>query len=116
MTFESPRIVTLAAAPEDAKYPFLIALSYDKFYNPDAPGHWKSSDVPPMLSHDCNPYRLRVINPEIDGSRVLLWTGSRWDKWSRPGVHGLMFDQRFLWTATSNRIMRMYLPVEQFVH
>lgn len=116
MTFESPRIVTIAAAPEDAKYPFLIALSYDKFYNPDAPGHWKSSDVPPMLSHDCNPYRLRVKNPEIDGSRVLLWTGSRWDKWSRPGVHGLMFDQRFLWTATSNRIMRLYLPVEQFVH
>ncbi|MEW6708361.1 MAG: hypothetical protein AB1403_00935 [Candidatus Riflebacteria bacterium] len=112
--FESDCIVSIAAAPDDAKYPYVIGLSYDQQFHPDAPKHLKTSDVPPMLSPDpTNPYRLRVKNPEIMGSRVLLWDEKRWEKLSRPGVHDLMFDQRFLWTATSNRIMRLYLPVEQ---
>jgi hypothetical protein len=76
---------------------------------------WKSSDTPPGLFPDRrNPYRLHVKNPEIDGSRVLLWDGIDWEKMSRPGVNALMFDQLYLWTATSNRIMRIYVPVDQF--
>jgi hypothetical protein len=112
--FESPRMVALAAAPDDAKYPYLIAVSYDKQFMPDVK-FWKSSDTPPGLFPDRrNPYRLHVKNPEIDGSRVLLWDGVDWEKMSRPGVNALMFDQLYLWTATSNRIMRIYVPVDQF--
>lgn len=111
--FESGRIVCMAAAPNDAKYPYLLAVAYDKLYQTDVPDSWKSSDVPPLLKHDENPYRLRVVNPRITGSRVVLWDGNRWEMLSRPGVLALLFDQRFLWTGTSNRVMRLYIPVEQ---
>ena len=59
-----------------------------------------------------SPYRLRVINPQIGGSCVMLYDGKKWERLSRPGVHYLHFDQSNLWLATSCRIMRLYLPVE----
>lgn len=111
--FESDKIIAMAAAPDDAKYPFTLAVAYDKLWDPDL-DFWKTSDVPPGIFPDHrNPYRMHVVNPETGGSKVLLWNGQKWEILSRPGVHHLMFDQKHLWTATSNRIMRLYLPVEQ---
>jgi hypothetical protein len=109
---DSDRITDIAAAPDDAKYPWIIAVACDEKYSPDKKG-FVSSDVPPFLFHpDDNPYVLRVQNPSIHGSNVALYDGKQWERLSRPGVHNMMFDQKFLWLATSCRIMRLYMPVE----
>ncbi len=110
--FDSNRITAVAAAPDDAKYPFILAVACDEHYTREK-NFFKSSDVPPALypARD-NPYRLRVVNPEIGGSCVMLYDGKNWERLSRPGVHYLHFDQLNLWLATSCRIMRLYLPVE----
>lgn len=110
--FESAKILSIAAAPDDAKYPFILAVAYDKWWDPDL-DFWKTSDVPPGIFPDRNnPYRMHVVNPDIGGSRIVLWNGKTWEVLKRPGVHHLMFDQKYLWTATSNRIMRLFMPVE----
>jgi ligand-binding sensor domain-containing protein len=109
---DSDRVTHIAAAPDDAKYPWIIAVACDKQYSPDKAG-FISSDVPPFLTHpDDNPYILKVKNPSIQGSSVALYDGKQWERLSRPGVHHMMFDQKFLWLATSCRIMRLYMPVE----
>ena len=39
--------------------------------------HFTSSDVPPFVKHGAgNPYKLRLMNPEIDGSQLMLFDGS----------------------------------------
>jgi hypothetical protein len=108
-TLDSDRITSIAAAPDDAKYPWLIAVACDE----KAGSGFSSSDVPPMLQHaQDNPYKLVVKNPSIQGSSIGLFDGENWERLSRPGVHHLMFDQKFLWATTSSRIMRLYMPVE----
>ncbi len=110
--FDSNKITSVAAAPDDAKYPFIVAVACDEHYSNEK-GFFKSSDVPPAIyPRRDNPYRLRVVNPEIGGSCVMLFDGKKWERLSRPGVHYLHFDQSNLWLATSCRIMRLYLPVE----
>lgn len=110
--FDSNRITSVAAAPDDAKYPFIIAVACDEKFSQEQK-FFKSSDVPPMIKRGSDsPYRLRVINPQIGGSCVMLYDGKKWERLSRPGVHHLHFDQSNLWLATSCRIMRLYLPVE----
>lgn len=110
--FDSNKVTSIAAAPDDAKYPFIIAVACDEKFSTDQ-GFFKSSDVPPALYPGRkNPYRLRVVNPQIGGSCVMLYDGKAWERLSRPGVHYLHFDQLNLWLATSCRIMRLYLPVE----
>lgn len=109
---DSDKITSIAAAPDDALYPFIIAVAYDEGYTLEQ-GFFKSSDVAPSLYPGRNnPYRLRVVNAQAPASSVLLYDGKKWERIMRPGVHYLHFDQSNLWLATSRRIMRLFLPKE----
>lgn len=108
--FKSDRVVALAAAPDNAKYPYLVAVSVDEKAGEER-GHLRLSDVPPMVTHERdNPYRLRLIPLPIEGAQMLLWDGRVWEPFNYPGIHSLMFDETYLWCATSCRVMRYYLP------
>jgi ligand-binding sensor domain-containing protein len=111
--FNSEKIVTMAAAPDNAKYPYVLAVAVDEkaVADPGSFNFFKSSDPPPMLIPACNdPYRLQVVNADVSSSQIMLFDGEKWEPMFRPGVNKMMFDQTCLWLATSCRVMRLYLP------
>ena len=109
--FKSDRITAIAAAPDDADYPFIIAVAYNKDFDPD--GKFRNGDIPPALFCETgNPYRLRAKLAGNNTGAINLWDGKMWERFSRPGVSSLLFDQRYLWFTNNVRIMRLFLPVE----
>lgn len=111
--FNSEKVVAMAAAPDNAKYPYVLAVSVDQRAT-RLPGLFKfsaPSDKPPRLypGSDC-PWRLRVVSDGDGGSQVMLFDGEKWESMSRPGVNNLLFDQAFLWLGTSSRVLRLYMP------
>ncbi len=112
--FNSEKVVAIAAAPDDAKYPYTIAVSVDEYAKEQGPGVrklYRSSDPPPSLAGGPDSrYRLRVMNADVSISQVMLYDGEKWEPMFRPGVRALMFDQQFLWISTSCRLMRLYMP------
>ncbi|PKL48183.1 MAG: hypothetical protein CVV42_10395 [Candidatus Riflebacteria bacterium HGW-Riflebacteria-2] len=113
--FNSEKVVAIAAAPDDAKYPYTIAVAVDEYAKDQGTGVrklYRSSDPPPSLARGRDSmYRLRVLNADVSISQIMLYDGEKWEPMSRPGVRALMFDQEFLWIATSCRVMRLYMPV-----
>ena len=111
--FNSERVVTMATAPDNAKYPYVLAVAVDQqaHENTGSFNFFRSSDSPPMLTRGADsPYRLRVINPAIGNAQIMLYDGEKWEPMFRPGVISMMFDQSFLWISTSSRVMRLYMP------
>ncbi|MBF0500143.1 MAG: hypothetical protein HQM09_08420 [Candidatus Riflebacteria bacterium] len=108
--FRSDRIVSVTAAPDDAKYPFLIAVALDE----------SAKEVNGIMESDCripfvgaertNPYRLRFGEPEIMDAQLVLYDGKQWDTFRYPGIHHLLFEEMYLWSATSFRVFRYYVP------
>lgn len=113
--FNSEKVVAIAAAPDDAKYPYTIAVAVDEYAKKKGSGVsklYRSSDPPPSLVRGADSqYRLRVLNAGVDISQIMLYDGEKWEPMFRPGVREMMFDQEFLWIATSCRVMRLYMPV-----
>lgn len=111
--FNSTRVVTMAAAPDNAKYPYVLAVSVDEQAR-ELNGVFQSAqnaDQPPILARGADsPYRLRVINFGNDNSQIMLYDGQKWEPMFRPGVRKMMFDQSYLWISTSSRVMRLYMP------
>lgn len=112
--FNSERVVAIAAAPDDAKYPYTLAVAVDEYAKKPSTGAGKiygSSDPPPTLKRGRDSkYRLRVVNADVSSSQIMLYDGEKWEPMFRPGVRAMMFDQEFLWIATSCRVMRLYMP------
>lgn len=109
--FQSDKIVTLAAAPDNAKYPYLIGVVCDKLATEEQ-GRFKSSDARPFYTSAAgNPHKLRLVEASIDGAQLLLYDGKKWEPFKYPGIIDLMFDEMYLWTTTSFRVIRYYLPV-----
>lgn len=112
--FNSERVVAVAAAPDDAKYPYTVAVAVDEYARENSTGVrklYRASDPPPYLSRGRDSaYRLRVKNAGPDNAQIMLYDGEKWEPMFRPGVRAMMFDQQFLWIATSCRIMRLYMP------
>jgi hypothetical protein len=112
--FNSERVVAIAAAPDDAKYPYTVAVAVDEYAKENSIGvrkTYRSSDPPPSLARGSDSaYRLRVMNASVAASQIMLYDGKKWEPMFRPGVRAMMFDQEFLWLATSCRVMRLYMP------
>jgi|GEM_PF-1071560 len=112
--FESESVVGLAAAPDDAKYPYTVAVAIDDAARGDSSAVYKffrSSDLMPILRQGSDSaYRLRVLNVSTASSKIMLYDGKEWELLPRSGVRSMMFDQDFLWLATSARVMRLYMP------
>ncbi|EKD80981.1 MAG: hypothetical protein ACD_39C02061G0002 [uncultured bacterium] len=103
----------MAAAPDDAKYPYVIAVATDNWASEQSGSFnvHKGSDPPPFLARGTDsPYRLKVINADVSASQIMLYDGDKWEPMFRPGVRAMLFDQEFLWIATSCRVMRLYMP------
>jgi len=112
--FNSERVVAIAAAPDDAKYPYTVAVAVDEYARENSIGvrkFYRSSDPPPYLGRGRDSaYRLRVKNSGPDNAQIMLYDGEKWEPMFRPGVRAMMFDQEFLWIGTSCRVMRLYMP------
>lgn len=113
MTFFSDKVVTMAAAPDNAKYPYVIAVSVDSVARKDEGffRFFRTADTPPMLtSGPDSVYRLRLKNYPRE-AQIMLFDNEKWEPLNYPGVNHMMFDASHLWTATSNRVMRIFTPV-----
>ena len=108
--FNSKHVVHLAAAPDNARYPFTIAAVVD------GRAHLlEYSDPVPNLTRNAKAdsrHRLKVKNTEVfGGGQILLFDGRKWEALPRPGVISIAFDQSFLWVSTACRVIRLYLPI-----
>ena len=112
--FNSEKVISMAAAPDDAKYPYVIAVAVDEFAQTRKGSRkvYGSSDPPPSLVRGrFGHYSLKVLNAQVDSSQIMLYDGKKWEPMFRPGVRAMMFDQEFLWISTSCRVVRLYIPV-----
>ncbi len=105
--FNSKHVVTMAAAPDNARYPYTIAVvvaDRARLLIPTDP-------VPNLVAGSDSIYRLRVVNTTvIGGGQIMLYDGEKWEAIPRPGVNSLMFDQSFLWVSTTCRVIRLFMP------
>jgi hypothetical protein len=98
-------ITHIAAAPEDAKYPYIVAVSTTRVED--------NGDMTPILYHPPNnPYRLRARLADTTSGAISLFDGKVWELWKRPGVNHMLFDQKFLWFTNNLRVMRIFIPVD----
>lgn len=112
--FYSEKVTSMAAAPDDAKYPYIIAVAVDEFAQTGKGPRkiYGSSDPPPSLVRGrFGHYSLKVLNAQVDSSQIMLYDGKKWEPMFRPGVRAMMFDQEFLWITTSCRVVRLHIPV-----
>lgn len=109
--FNSKHVVHMAAAPDNARYPYTIAVVVD------GRAHLlQYSDPTPMLRSNeksDSKHRLSLVNTEVfGGGQILLYDGQKWEALPRPGVLSLSFDQSYLWVSTACRVIRLFLPVQ----
>ena len=98
-------ITHIAAASENAKYPYIVAVSTARDED--------NGDIVPTLYHPTsNPYRLRAKLADTSSGGISLFDGKTWELWKRPGVNCMLFDQKFLWFSNNVRIMRIFIPVD----
>lgn len=100
----------MAAAPDNARYPFTIAVVVD------GRAHLlQYSDPVPFLGRNNKAdsrHRLRLANTEIfGGGQILLFDGKDWEALARPDVLSIAFDQSYLWVSTACRVIRLFMPV-----
>lgn len=111
--FFSDKVVTMAAAPDNAKYPYVIAVSVDSVARKDEGffRFFRTADTPPALTSGPDSiYRLRLKNFPRE-AQIMLFDNEKWEPLNYPGVNHMMFDASHLWTATSNRVMRIFTPI-----
>ena len=110
-SFNSKHVVHMSAAPDNARYPYTLAVVVD------GRAHLlQYSDPPPMLyvnKKSDSRHRLSVGNSEVfGGGQILLYDGQKWEALPRPGVLSLHFDQSYLWVSTTCRVIRLFMPVQ----
>jgi len=108
--FYSDRIVALSAAPDEAKYPFLIAVGLDETSRLVNGIIENTCRLPNVGSDPRNPYRLSFNEPDISDAQMLLYDGKQWDYFKYPGIRDLLFEEMYLWSATAFRVNRYYIP------
>ncbi|MFZ2959012.1 MAG: hypothetical protein WA705_19160 [Candidatus Ozemobacteraceae bacterium] len=108
--FYSDRIVSISASPDEAKYPFLIAVALDDS-STFLSGILENTCRTPFVGKDgANPYRLKFTEPDIHDAQMLLYDGKQWDAFKYPGIRHLLFEEMYLWSATAFRVNRYYVP------
>jgi hypothetical protein len=108
--FHSDRIVALSAAPDEAKYPFLIAMANDHTATLKDGVIESTCRLPQYQVDPQNPYRLSFGEPDIMDAQLGLWDGKQWDFFKYPGIRDLLFEEMYLWSATSWRVNRYFVP------
>ncbi len=111
----SDRITAIAAAPDDAKYPFLIAVACDETAREHQGGLVTTARKATIAGNANNPYVIRFGEVGAADSQMVLHDGKQWDLFQSPGIRDLHFDEMYLWTTDSWRVKRYYIPtINQF--
>ncbi|NLI79230.1 MAG: hypothetical protein GX442_22645 [Candidatus Riflebacteria bacterium] len=112
----SDRITAIAAAPDDAKYPFLIALACDETARERQGIIETTVRKAHVAGSAANPYVIRFIDPSVTDSQLVLFDGKKWDPFVYAGIRDIHFDEMYLWTTDSWRVKRYFIPTLTQVH
>jgi hypothetical protein len=114
--FMSDRVVAIAAAPDEAKYPFLIAVAVDETATEKDGILENTCRLPYIGAAGGNPYRLRFAEPDVSDAQMLLYDGKQWDAFKYPGIRDLLFEEMYLWSATAFRLNRYFIHTIAQIH
>ena len=114
--FCSNRVTSITPAPDEAKYPFLIAVATDETAT-DLKGFIESTCRVPWIGHESqNPYKLLIKEEDTGDAQLSLYDGKQWDHFLYPGIRHLLFEEMYLWSATSFRVIRYHVPAIAQTH
>lgn len=115
--FAPDRVTSIAAAPLNANYPHKIAVATDRRSRTGGSSNiFRGSDPMPYINPGNmfnldrieSTYVMRHASGRAE-SFVYMYDGNRWEKLTRPGVQYMLFDDSYLWLATSRRLLKINL-------